>query len=101
MSKRTFYILICEVHFLFIIFFFKKNNLKRVLNFCHNRALRDLYPDSYRLLFPAQDLFTSTSSPLLNEPDVQRVQRVRMEGQKPTRACEKYEVLLCRRALEL
>ena len=60
----------------------------KVLNFCHNRALRELYLDSYRLLFTAQDLFTSTTSPLLNEPDVQRVQRVCMEGQKPTRACE-------------
>ena len=47
--------------------------------FCHNRALRDLYPDSYQLLFTA-GYFTSTATPFLNEPDVQCVQRVRTEG---------------------
>ncbi len=47
--------------------------------FCHNRALQDLYPDSYRLLFTTGS-FTSTASPLSNEPDVQRVQRERSEG---------------------
>ena len=47
--------------------------------FCHNRALRDLYPDSYRLLFTAGS-FTLTASPFSSEPDVQRVQRVRTEG---------------------
>ena len=46
---------------------------------CHNRALQDLYPDSYRLLFTTGS-FTSTTSPFSNEPDVQRVQRVRTEG---------------------
>ena len=47
--------------------------------FCHNRALHDLFPDSYRLLFITGS-FNSIASPLSNEPDVQRVQRVRMEG---------------------
>ena len=47
--------------------------------FCHNRALQDLYPDSYRLLFIARS-FTSTASSLSNKPDVQRVQGVRTEG---------------------
>ncbi len=47
--------------------------------FCHNRALQDLYPTSYRLLFTTGS-FTLTTSPLSNEPDVQRVQRTRMEG---------------------
>ena len=47
--------------------------------FCHNRALQDLYPASYRLLFTTGS-FTLTASPLLNEPGVQRVQRTRMEG---------------------
>jgi len=47
--------------------------------FCHNRALQDLFPDSYRLLFTTGS-FNSIASPLSNEPDVQRVQRVRMEG---------------------
>ena len=47
--------------------------------FCHNRALRDLYPGSYRLLFTTGS-FTSTASPLSSEPDVQRVQRVCREG---------------------
>ena len=42
--------------------------------------------------------FTSTTSPFSNEPDVQRVQRERTEGQKPTHACRK---LVCRGALEL
>ena len=46
--------------------------------FCHNRALQDLYPDSNRLLFTTGS-FTSTTSPFSNEPDVQRVQRVRAE----------------------
>ena len=43
------------------------------------RALQDLYPDSYRLLFTTRS-FTSTASPFSNEPDVQRVQRERTEG---------------------
>ena len=47
--------------------------------FCHNRALQDLYPASYRLLFTTGS-FTSITSPFSNEPDVQRVQRERMEG---------------------
>ena len=47
--------------------------------FCHNRALQDLYPDSYRLLFTTGP-FTSTTSRFSNDPDVQRVQRVCMEG---------------------
>ena len=47
--------------------------------FCHNRALQDLYPASYRLLFTTGS-FTLTASPLSNEPGVQRVQRTRMEG---------------------
>ena len=47
--------------------------------FCHNRALQDLYPTSYRLLFTTGS-FTLTASPLSSEPDVQRVQRVRTEG---------------------
>ena len=47
--------------------------------FCHNRALQDLYPTSYRLLFTTGS-FTLTTSTFSNEPDVQRVQRVRMEG---------------------
>ena len=45
--------------------------------FCHNRALQDLYPDSYRLLFTTGS-FTLTTSPLSNEPGVQRVQRSNM-----------------------
>ena len=47
--------------------------------FCHNRALQDLSPDSYRLLFTTGS-FTSTISPFSNESDVQPVRRVRMEG---------------------
>ena len=47
--------------------------------FCHNRALHDLFPDSYRLLFSTGS-FISITSPFSNEPDVQCVQRVRMEG---------------------
>ena len=47
--------------------------------FCHNRALQDLYPDSYRLLFTTGS-FTLAASPLSSQPDVQRVQRLRMEG---------------------
>jgi len=47
--------------------------------FCHNRALQDLFPDSYRLLFITGS-FNSISSPFSNEPDVQRVQRDRLEG---------------------
>ena len=47
--------------------------------FCHNRALQDLFPDSYRLLFTTGS-FTSITSPFSNEPGVQRVQRERMEG---------------------
>ena len=46
---------------------------------CHNGALQDLYPGSYRLLFTAGSL-TLTASPLSSEPDVHRVQRVRTEG---------------------
>ena len=48
--------------------------------FCHNRALQDLYPDSYRLLFTTGS-FTSTTSPFSNEPGVQPVQRARMDVQ--------------------
>ena len=40
-------------------------------------ALQDLYPDSYRLLFTTGS-FTLTTSPLSNEPGVQRVQRSNM-----------------------
>jgi hypothetical protein len=47
--------------------------------FCHNRALQDLYPDSYRLLFTTGFL-TLAASPLSSDPDVLRVQRVRTEG---------------------
>ena len=47
--------------------------------FCHNRALQDLFPDSYRLLFTTGS-FTLAASPLSSEPDVQRVQRLRTEG---------------------
>ena len=47
--------------------------------FCQNRALRDLYPDNYQLLFTAGS-FTLTASPFSNEPDVQRVRRVHTEG---------------------
>jgi hypothetical protein len=47
--------------------------------FCHNRALRDLYPDSYQLLFTTGSI-TLSASPFSSEPDVQRVQRVRTEG---------------------
>jgi len=47
--------------------------------FCHNRALRDLYPDSYRLLFTTGS-FTPTASPFSSEPDVQHVQRTHPEG---------------------
>ena len=36
-------------------------------------------PDSYRLLFTTGS-FTSTTSPFSNDPDVQRVQRVRTEA---------------------
>ena len=43
--------------------------------FCHNRALRDLYPNSYRLLFTTGS-FTLTTSSFSSEPDVQPVQRV-------------------------
>ena len=46
---------------------------------CHNRALQDLFPDSYRLLFTT-GFPTLTASPLSSDPDVQRVQRVRKEG---------------------
>ena len=42
--------------------------------------------------------FTSTTSPFSNDPDVQRVQRERMEGSKPTHACR---VFVCRGTLEL
>ena len=45
--------------------------------FCHNRALQDLFPDSYRLLFTTGS-FTLTASPLSNEPGVQCVQRSNM-----------------------
>ena len=53
-------------------------NIKTVL-IPHNRALQDLYPGSYRLLFTTRS-FTSTASPFSNEPDVQHVQQVRTEG---------------------
>ena len=43
--------------------------------FCHNRALQDLYPNSYRLLFTTAS-FTLTTSSFPSEPDVQPVQRV-------------------------
>ena len=51
----------------------------KIAALCHNRALQDLYPDSYRLLFTTGP-FTSTTSRFSNDPDVQCVQRVRMEG---------------------
>ena len=47
--------------------------------FCHNRALRNLYPASYQLLYTAGS-FTSIASPFSSESDVQRIQRVRREG---------------------
>ena len=53
--------------------------LKYYTAFCHNRALREIYPDSHRLLFTTGS-FTLTASPLSSEPDAQRVQRVRTEG---------------------
>ena len=60
----------------------------KIAALCHNRALQDLYPTSYRLLFAAGS-FTLIASPLSSEPD---------EGQKPTHTCR---VLVCRRSLEL
>ena len=54
--------------------------------FCHNRALQDLFPDSYRLLFTTGS-FTSTTSPFSNDPDVQRVQRERIYGRIETYSC--------------
>ena len=47
--------------------------------FCHNRALRHLYPDSYRLLFTAGS-FTLAASLFLSEPNIQPVQRTNTEG---------------------
>ena len=44
--------------------------------FCHNRALQDLYPNSYRLLFTTGS-FTLTTSSFSSEPAVHPVQRVR------------------------
>ena len=67
--------------------------------FCHNRALQDLYPDSYRLLFTTGS-FTLTASPLSNEPDVQRVQRTEHEGRIETYSCL-WSISLQERALEL
>ena len=49
----------------------------KIAALCHNRALQDLYPTSYRLLFTTGS-FTSTTSPFSNDPDVQRVQRSNM-----------------------
>ena len=43
--------------------------------FCHNRALQDFYPNSYRLLFTTGS-FTLTTSSFSSEPDAQPVQRV-------------------------
>ena len=43
---------------------------------CHNRALQDLYPDNYRLLF-SKGFLTLAASPLSSDPDVQQV---RTEG---------------------
>jgi hypothetical protein len=37
--------------------------------FCHNRALRDLYPNSYQLLFTTGSI-TLSASPFSSEPDV-------------------------------
>ena len=67
--------------------------------FCHNRALQDLYLDSYRLLFTTGS-FTLTASPLSNEPDVQRVQRTEHEGRIETYSCL-WSISLQERALEL
>ena len=47
--------------------------IKTTAAFCHNRALQDLYPDSYRLLFTTGSFTSTTSAPFSNEPDVQRV----------------------------
>jgi hypothetical protein len=65
--------------------------------FCHNRALQDLYPDNYRLLF-STGFLALAASPLSSDPDVLRVQRVRTEGKKPTRACG---VLVCKHTFKL
>ena len=54
-------------------------NVIKTAAFCHNRALHDLLPDSYWLLFTTGS-FNSITSPFSNEPDVQRVQRDRSEG---------------------
>ena len=58
-------------------YFCEQAKVIKTAAFCHNRALQDLYPDSYRLLFTTGS-FTLTASPLSNEPDVQRVQRSNM-----------------------
>lgn len=47
--------------------------------FCHNRAVQDRFPDSFRLLFP-DGSFVPKTYPFSREPDVQRTQRVRAEG---------------------
>ena len=74
MSKRTFYIYLKYAGL-------KHNGSMKLVEIyklkCHNRALQDLYPDSYRLLFTTGS-FTLTASPLSNEPGVQRVQRTNM-----------------------
>ena len=67
-----------QLNRLYGIYLYLQAKVIKTAAFCHNRALQDLYPDSYQLLFTTGS-FTSTTSPFSNEPDVQRVQRVRAE----------------------
>ena len=66
-----------QLNRLYGIYLYLQAKVIKTAAFCHNRALQDLYPDSYRLLFTTGS-FTLTASPLSNEPGVQRVQRSNM-----------------------
>ena len=64
--------------------------------FCHNRALQDLYPDSYRLLFITGS-FTLRASPLSSAFNV----RTCWKDRNLLVLVEYEVVVVCRGALEL
>ena len=70
--------------------------------FCHNRALQDLYPDSYRLLFTTGS-FTLTASPLSKMNLTSSAFNVRTcwKDRNLLVLVEYEAVLVCRGALEL
>ena len=78
----------------------QKAKVIKIAAFCHNRALQDLYPDSYRFLFTTGS-FTSTASPLSNDLTFSAFNVRTCWKDRILLVPVEYDILVCRGALEL